>query len=336
MNIKAYIRQIAYYLPEKTESNPENRLTQKIGILTRHISADGETASDLAVKAAEKLFAQGIDSSKVEYFLLCTQSPDYIFPTTACILQEKLGLSETCGAMDLSLGCSGFVYGLGLAKGLIETGQVKNVLLITSTVYTKYINPEDNTLRPLIGDGATATFIEGIPAEEDGICGLTYGTRSKGNEKIILPVGGMRNPYSSTPVVEYEDSAGNKRTNYDFYMDGRAVTDFALDVVPQLVENVLAKLNLKKEDIDYYVFHQANRIILKYLQEACGLLESNYWNEMAEYGNTGSNSIPIGLADMLKENDSSNLQRVMLCGFGAGLSWGGCVVDLRKIMAYKS
>ena len=332
MALKAYIKQISYYLPGAVEVNPKNRLTKKTGILERHICVDDEIASDLAIKAAEMLFAQGIDKYKVEYLLYCTQSPDYFLPTTACILQDKLGLSEHCGALDYNLGCSGYIYGLGLAKGLIESGQVKNVLLITSETYSKYINPADNTVRPLFGDGAAATFIEGTEAEESGITGLVYGTRGNDYDKLIVPVGGMKQRYGSAKVTEYEDAFGSRRTNLDISMDGGAITEFALDVVPKTVENIFAKLNIKKEDIDYCVFHQANKFMLKYLQEICGLLECNYWNDVARYGNTVSSSIPIALADMLQENDKRKLKRVMLCGFGVGLSWGGCVVDLREMV----
>ena len=138
--MNAYITNIAYILPKKVEDSPVNRLTKKTGIFHRHIAAEDETAADLACQAAEKLFAQGAERTKVDYLLLCTQSPDYILPTTACILQKRLGLSVHCGALDFNLGCSGYVYGLGLAKGLIESGQAEHILLMTAETYNKYIN----------------------------------------------------------------------------------------------------------------------------------------------------------------------------------------------------
>lgn len=331
MALKAYIKQIAYYLPGTVEVNPKNRLTKKTGILERHICAEDEIASDLAAKAAEKLFSQGVVKDKIEYIFYCTQSPDYFLPTTACILQERLGLSEKCGAVDYNLGCSGYIYGLGLAKGLIESGQVHNVLLITSETYSKYINKADNTVKPLFGDGASATYIEGIEAAESGITGFVYGTRGKDYDKLIVPVGGMKQRYGSVPVAEYEDQFGSKRTNLDISMDGAAITNFALDVVPNTLKEILEKLNIKKEDIDYYVFHQANKFMLEYLQQKCDLLDCNYWNNVSGYGNTVSSSIPIALVDMMKEHKAGLLKKVMICGFGVGLSWGGCAVDLTEV-----
>ena len=340
---KAFIKAITYFVPNRVEENPRNRLTKKTGIESRHICSDDEIASDLAVKAADKLFAQGLDRTKVEFILYCTQSPDYFLPTTACILQDRLSLSEDCGALDYNLGCSGYIYGLGLAKGLIESGQVNNVLLITSETYSKYINPGDNSTKPLFGDGASATFIEGIEAEESGLSGFVYGTRGKDYGKLIVPVGGMRQRYGMVPVEYYEDTFGSKRTNLDISMDGVAITDFAMDVVPYTVNEVLRKLNLRKDDIDYYVFHQANKFILQFLQEKCNLLDCNYWNNMKHYGNTVSSSIPIALCDLIKsmwrseigvQNEVIRLKKVLLCGFGVGLSWGGCIADLEQINIY--
>ena len=327
---KAHIRQIAYYVPENVEENPQNRLTKKTGILSRHICTDDEIASDLATQACEKLFAKGVDRKKVEYLLYCTQSPDYFLPTTACVLQDKLGLLETCGALDYNLGCSGYIYGLGLAKGLIESGQVKNVLLVTSETYSKYINQEDNTVKPLFGDGASATFIEGVDTDMDGMTGFVFGTRGSGYGKLIVPVGGMKNRFG-TLVEHYEDAFGSKRTNMDLNMDGAAITEFAMDVVPQTVDAILRKAGLYRKGLDYCVFHQANKFMLDYLQQSCDLMNVPYWNDVSQYGNTVSSSIPIALCDLLITNQLHSLNKVLLCGFGVGLSWGGCVVDLSKV-----
>ncbi len=329
--MKAYITRMAFYLPEIVEENEEGRLRKKTGILRRHICLDEMTAADMAVKAVEKVFAFGFAREKIDFLLYCTQSPDYPLPSTACILQDRLGLSKCCGALDFDLGCSGYIYGLGLAKGLIESGQSKNVLLLTSETYTKYIHPEDHAVRPLFGDAATATVISAVEAETSGINGLVYGTDGSGADKLIVPVGGMRLRYHNTPATEIKDKYGNIRTNQNLYMDGAAIMDFALDVVPETVEQILAKTSLSKEDIDYYVFHQANKFMLKSLQTLCGLTEKSYCNDVAEYGNTVSNSIPIALMDMMKMEKATALKNVMLLGFGVGLSWGGCVVDLRKV-----
>ena len=330
--MKAYITKIEYVLPENKVDNPKNRLTKKTGILSRHICAEDEIASDLAIRAAEKLLSEKIDRSTIDFFILCTQSPDYYLPTTACVLQDKLGLSNDCGAFDYNLGCSGYIYGLSIAKGLIESGQARKVLLLTAETYSKYINPKDNTVYPLFGDAATATIIEAVDCEKSGLEGFVLGTNGAGYQNLIVPVGGMRQRMQSTELTEQTDEYGNYRTNRDLYMHGSAISDFALDVVPKTVEKILAKTGMGKADVDYYVFHQANKFMLQFLQMKCDLLDYPYWNDVKEYGNTVSCSIPIALVDMLEANkDTKKINKVMSIGFGVGLSWGGCIIDLSKI-----
>lgn len=327
--MKAYIKHIEKYLPSKIEENSNKRLVKKTGIIKRHICSDEQIASDLAFNAANKLLER-IDKEKVEFILYCTQSPDYYLPTTACILQYRLGLNENCGALDYNLGCSGYIYGLSLAKGLIESGQVKNVLLITSETYSKYINDKDHSVRPLFGDAATATFIEGIDADEEGIYGFVLGTKGSGYKNLIVPVGGMVQRYQDTDVEIETDDFGNVRTNRDLHMNGAAISDFALSVVPETLNEILEKTNLSRENIDYYVFHQANKFMLNYLQMTCDLMDFPYWNDVKEYGNTVSNSIPIALQDMMAQSNGKKISKVMSIGFGVGLSWGGCIIDMSK------
>lgn len=329
--MKAYITHLAYELPCQRVENPVGRLRKKTGIRARHITSADETAGDLAARVAEKLFATGVDRQNVDFLLLCTQSPDYLLPTTACILQNRLGLSSDCGAMDFNLGCSGYVYGLGLAKGLIETGQARCVLLLTSETYSKYIHPRDGATSVLFGDGATATLIERRTVACPGIYGMTYGTDGRGAKELIVPIGGSRHPYATATVEEMVDVHGNYRTNRNLYMNGSAIMNFALDVVPKGLDEVLKKGCLRKEDIDYYVFHQANRFMLNYLQQECGLSDKPYWNDVEEYGNTVSNSIPIALYDLARQRGVDGLRRIVLMGFGVGLSWGGCIVDLTSL-----
>lgn len=326
--MKAYIKKIAYYLPEIVEENPPNRLRKKTGIFRRHICGAKEIASDLAIKAVEKIFANGIDKSKVEMLLLCTQSPDYFLPTTACVLQHKLGLEKSCGAMDYNLGCSGYIYGLSLAKGMIESGQVNNVLLVTTETYSKYINEKDHSVKPLFGDGATATFVEAFDTDIPGLDGFVFGTDGSGFENLIVPAGGMVHPYGTVNVEEETDEYGNVRTASNIHMKGSAISDFALEIVPDTVEKILHKTHKTKDDIGYFVFHQANKFMLEYLQQKCDLLGYPYWNDVEEYGNTVSSSIPIALTDMLAKEKPQN-PLVMSIGFGVGLSWGGCLINTK-------
>ena len=328
--MKAYIKKIEYYLPAHVEENQNERLRQKTGIERRHVSAVDETAADMAVKAAEKLFTT-VSRDSVDYLLFCTQSPDYYLPTTACILQDRLGLSKYCGALDYNHGCTGYIYGLGLAKGLLETGQAKNVLLLTAETYSKYINSEDHAVLPLFGDAATATLLTAEDIASEGIYDFAYGTDGAGFQNLIVPVGGTRHQYQNTEVKIIKDKYGNTRTNRNLFMDGGAIMDFALDVVPMALDIILSKSSLTRQDIDYYVFHQANNFMLRSLQKICHLGKLPYWNDIKDYGNTVSNSIPIAIADMTKKIEITKLYRVMLMGFGVGLSWGGCIVDLTKM-----
>ena len=334
--MKAYIESIAYVLPEQIEETTDGRLRKKTGIERRHICAADETASDIAVRAAEKLFAV-IPRKVIDFLLFCTQSPDYPLPTTACILQDRLGLSRRCGALDYNHGCTGYIYGLGLAKGLIESGQAKNILLLTAETYSKYIHPEDHAVLPLFGDAATATLLTAKnDTTSDGIYGLEYGTDGSGFQQLIVPVGGMRHRYQETETETITDKYGNTRTNKNLFMDGGAIMDFALDVVPEALESMLAHANLARQDMDYFVFHQANQFMLKSLQRLCKLSKMPYWNDVKNYGNTVSNSIPIALVDLMKEAAPSTLRCVLLMGFGVGLSWGGCVVNLSHCKVNRS
>lgn len=323
--MKAYIKSIEYYFPKKVEKNPDNRLTKKTGILQRHICEDNQTASDLAYEAAQKLFNNGVKKENIDFIILCTQSPDYFLPTTACILQDRLGLAKNCGAFDFNLGCSGYIYGLSIAKGLIESGQAQNILFLTSETYSKYINENDGAIKPLFSDGASATLISAIQAEKTGLDGFVLGSNGSGYNNLIVPVGGMREPFGKTKIKEYIDDFGNYRTNYNLCMKGSAISDFALEVVPDTLNKVLEKCGLSKSDIDYFVFHQANKFMLDFLQMKCDLMDANYYNDVS-LGNTVSSSIPIALKDMIKSN--KNIKKVLSIGFGVGLSWGGCVIDL--------
>ena len=331
MILKAFITAIDYYLPEIVVENPIGRLRKKTGIESVHISPSEMTAGDMAVLAAEKLFASGVDRRSIDFILLCTQSPDYFLPTTACIIQDRLKLNKSCGALDFNLGCSGFIYGLGLAKGLIETGQAKKILLITSETYSKYINPEDHSVKPLFGDGAAAILISAKESGQEGIFGFVYGTDGSGAKNLIVPAGGSRKPFGKTPEEKFSDDFGNVKTNYNLNMNGAEIMNFALNRVPETLEKILSKASLNKQEIDYYVFHQANKLILDSLYQICKLEGRPYWIDLKSYGNTVSASIPIALKDMMKENKPENLKLVVIIGFGVGLSWGGCIVNLEKV-----
>ena len=328
------IKAIATYLPSEIERNEgvSEVFRAKLGIDQRHVASDDEAAGDLATAAAENLFRQyGIDRKEIEFILLCVQHPDYQVPTTACSVQSSLGIPNSCGALDYGLGCSGYVYGLSLAKGMIETGMVHNVMLLTSSVYLKYINPKDGTIRPLFGDGATATFLTAEESEQPFLHSFVFGSDGSNFDKLIIPAGGSRNMPRQTKEVFETDDQGNTRSNYEVYMDGVEIAYFTLREVPKLVEQVLGKAGLERKDIDYYVFHQASKFVLEYVQKKCKLMEYPFYNDVRDIGNTVSGTIPFAL-EHLTESLDSKLENVMLAGFGVGLSWAGCIADLSRML----
>ena len=330
----ACIRAIATYLPPAVEENKgDAAFIEKLGIRARHLAAEDVAASDLAVQAAEELFrAYGIDRKSIDFLLLCTQTPDYFVPSTACIVQDRIGLPKTCGALDYNLGCSGYVYGLALAKGLLETGLSRRLLLVTTSIYSKYSAKEDGIVRPLFGDGATATLLECMPGKCAHLGAFVFGTDGAGYDKIIIPAGGSRAMPQHVPIEWEEDRYGNRRTNYDIHMDGTGITLFSMRTVPGLIEETLSRGGLAREDLDYAVFHQANRYMLERLRIRCGLQGVPFYNDVKDIGNTVSGTLPFALDKIIEIADTKAFERVLLAGFGVGLSWGGCIADLSAML----
>lgn len=340
MSFQAEIRSIAFYLPENYLENTElarlfsgwseEKIVRKLGIERRPIAAEGETSVDMAVKAGDKLLENGsCEPEEIDFLILCTQSPDYFLPTSACLVHEGLGLPKSCGALDINLGCSGYIYGLSLCKGLIETGMAKNILFITSETYSKFINPLDRASRPLFSDGAAATLISAVePQEEAPIGPFVFGTDGGGADLLIVPAGGLRTSKSPETAIEYPDGKGSIRSKDQLKMHGPGIFSFAIDRVPHTVEELLLKGGKTRDDIGCYVFHQANKYMLDRLRELCNLNESRYFNDILHRGNTVSSSIPIAMVDAWNAGMLKPDQWVMLIGFGVGLSWGGALVKL--------
>jgi len=333
--MKQFIKAISYFLPEDTLSNekinqtfPEwdiNKISSKTGIKDRHIAAPDEFSSDMAVKAVEKLFVENnIEKSSIDFLLLCTQSPDYFLPTTACIVQDRLGLSTSCGALDFNLGCSGFVYGLGLAKGLISGGMAKNVLLITAETYSKFIHPKDKSNLTIFGDAAAATLV----SAEEGFCSIgnfEFGTDGRGANNLIVKQGGMRHP-ATDAGVDIVDEYGNVQNDNNLYMNGSEIFNFTIESVPKLIKQVLQKNNLEAEAIDLYIFHQANKYMLNHLRKKIGIPEDKFFIFLEGCGNTVSSTIPIALHEASKQGKTLKDTTALLAGFGVGYSWAGCTL----------
>ena len=334
--MKAYIKAISYYLPEEVMSNerliqefPEwtvEKVASKIGISERRISAKNQTATSMAVSAANNLFMEhNLDKSEIDFVLFCTQSPDYYLPTSACLIQNELGLSTNCGALDFNLGCSGYVYGLSLAKGLVIAGIAKNVLLLTGETYTKYIHPKDKGNRTIFGDAASATIIS-----TDGFASIEafdLGTDGSGAKNLIVRNGASRNPEKSEEITF--DENGNPLSDDHLYMNGSEIFNFTLDSVPVLVANTLEKNKLNKDDVDLFVFHQANRYMMNFLRKKMKIDEDKFYYFLENVGNTVSSTIPIALKEALNEGKIEPNQNILLAGFGVGYSWGGCILKTK-------
>jgi 3-oxoacyl-[acyl-carrier-protein] synthase III len=323
---QARIRSIAYHLPEGTLCNadlaarfPEwgvEKISEKTGINVRHIASDTECASDLAVAAAEKLFAEsGVPRDSVDTLIFCTQTPDYGLPTSACLIQSRLGLKTSVCAFDFNLGCSGYVYGLGMAHAFIASGQSERVLLLTGDTYTKLLDPEDKTVRTLFGDGATATLVDADePGAAPAIGPFVYGTEGKGGANLICASTGLRGS---------EGLAAGRNT---LYMNGPEIFNFTLASVPLAVAGLLGKASLLLSDVDLFVFHQANKYMLESIRRKIGIPPERFFISMSESGNTVSSTIPIALRDALDAGVLKPGMRVMLVGFGVGYSWGATLI----------
>jgi 3-oxoacyl-[acyl-carrier-protein] synthase-3 len=288
------------------------------------VAGQSETALDMAIKCAEKLF-QRFDKSRIDMVLLCTQSPDYFLPTSACILQDRLGLKTTAGALDFNLGCSGYVYGLALAKGLIEGGISQCVLLITSETYTKHIHPKDIGNRTIFGDGAATTIIE--KSDVEGIGQFALGTDGSGHQNLIVPNGAFKSRYNPG-APEVTDESGATRTANHLAMNGPEIFNFTIEAVPGLVQKAMEKNGLSLDQVDYVVFHQANKYMLEYLMKKIGISPDKFYINMLDTGNTVSATIPIALRQCLDKGKIKRGNRVLLVGFGVGYSYGATVVCL--------
>ena len=329
----AYIKAISYYLPETVMTNEDlvkdfpgwrvDKIAEKVGVESRHLAAEDETAGDLAEKAARKLFSEyDINPQDIDFVLLCTQSPDYFLPSTACLLQDRLGIPTSAGAFDYNLGCSGCIYGMALAKGLIAGGIAKNVLLLTAETYNKYLHPQDKGNRSIFGDGAAACLIstEGFAH----IGEFVLGTDGSGANNLIVKTGAARQRTATGRSME--DEEGHVWYDDSLYMNGGSIFNFTLDAVPAMMVQLLEKNDLEKEDVDYYVFHQANKFMLSTIQELCSLPKEKFYNHLTNTGNTVSSTVLIALKDCLDRQMIKSGDDVMITGFGVGLSWGGTML----------
>lgn len=318
----AFIQHISTYIPEDFISNDEisqrfpdwnsEQIFQKIGIKKRHITNENEFVSDIAVKAINNLLKEyNIDKSTIDYLIICTQSPDYFLPTTACLVQHRVGLHKNCGAIDINQGCSGYIYGISLADALVSSRNFKNVILVTAETYSKYLHESDKGNISLFGDAATATLISNKGLYKIGKFSL--GSDGSGAENLIVKNGGSR--YPNTQNTEDFDNF--------LYMNGKEIFNFTAKNIPGLLNDNLLLNQLQLEEIDQFIFHQANTFMLNFLRKKIGIPKEKFLIEMENYGNTVSSTIPIAFKTVFEQQND----KVMLVGFGVGYSWGAVCLE---------
>ena len=328
----AYLKAISYYTPSNVVNNEDlqksltdvdvEKIAKQVGVVNRSVAVENQTASDLAVEAAKKLFKEyEIPPKDIDFVILCTQSPDYFYPSTAWILQDRLGIPKNSGAFDFDLGCSGFVYGLAIAKGLVHAGVASNILLLTADILSSYLNPTDSN-RILFGDAASAAVISETGFAEIG--DFVLGSDGSGYENLIIRNGACRHR-ERTGNVRIDDS-GQKCYDDYFYMNGNNIFNFTVDLIPELIKDTVAKNNLSKEDVDYYVFHQANKYMLNTLRKINKIPKEKFFVDLSDTGNTTSSTIPVGLKKAMTNGDLHDQMNVMIAGFGVGLSWGATIL----------
>jgi 3-oxoacyl-[acyl-carrier-protein] synthase-3 len=335
--MEAEIRAITATLPDRVVTNDEldrehpewnlELVAHRMGVQQRHIAGPDETTLDLGHRAALDLFeAHGALPSCLDVLIFCTQSADYILPPNATVLHGRLDLPQRVSAFDINLACSGFVYALDIARSMIRAGSAENIVIVAGDTYSKYINPGDRSARVLFGDAATASW---IAAADRGlrISDISCCTSGREHAIFMIPAGGCRQPRSDATRVEQTDESGNVRSAENIHMAGRELLHFMATVIPKHVTDFLAERGLTRDDIDLYVFHQASAVVIDSLRMALGLTPERVFVNLSRIGNTVSASIPMALRDAQAEGRIASGQRLLLCGFGVGLSWASALID---------
>jgi 3-oxoacyl-[acyl-carrier-protein] synthase-3 len=334
MTIK--IEALDYYLPERSVSNAEletihptwdvEKVGAKSGVLNRHIAGKTETAFDLSKKAVEKLLDHSsINKEDIHGIIFCTQSPDYIMPSNAFLIHKTFGFGSNVWAFDYNLACSGFVYGLAIARGMIVSGMGSNVLLINADTYSKFINEDDRSTSVLFGDGAAATLLTSA-ADGEGILDISLASAGQAYDSFYIPAGGCRFPKNEATAKLETDQSGNVKSQENIHMNGFAVWKFISNTVPQQIEEILKRNNLSSDKIDQFVLHQASKLTIDSLVKVLNIDSSKVYLNLHRVGNTVSASIPIALKDAINEGKVKQGDLLLLSGFGVGLSWGSAVI----------
>lgn len=301
------------------------------GIARRRIADKNTCASDLCIKAAEKLISElGWEKDSIDAVVFVTQTPDYMVPATSPMIQDKLGLSEECYTLDISLGCSGWVYAMSVLASLLQNGTMKRGLLMAGDTPVKFCSKEDKSTYPLFGDAGTVTALE--YNENVNSMYFTFNSDGSGKNAIIIEEGGYRNLINNHSFELKEYGEGIIRSNMELSMDGMSVFSFAISKAPKSVNGLLRKFNLDKEHIDYFIFHQANLFLNEKIRKKLNIEAQKVPYCLDDYGNTSCASIPLTLVTRKSNELQSRSLKIVGCGFGVGLSWGSIYFETNNIV----
>jgi 3-oxoacyl-[acyl-carrier-protein] synthase-3 len=322
------LKGIAACVPSNIEENraitgnPDiEKLIKATGVERRHVAQPETCTSDLCFKAAEKLIEElSWDRNEIEGLVFISQTPDYILPATSPILQHRLNLSKECFTLDISLGCSGYIHGLSTLAGYMQSGSIKKALLLVGDTSSKVCSVDDKSTYPLFGDAGTATALE--YSENDEGFQFHLGSDGSGHNAIIIQDGAYRSPYNgkSLDIKAIED--GISRNNLHLTLDGMDVFSFGISKAPETLNQLLQKLEIDKNNIDYFYFHQANMMMNERIRKKLGLPVEKVPTSLKDFGNTSSASIPLTMVTETAENLRKGKNEIIACGFGVGLSWG--------------
>jgi len=303
------------------------------GVENRRIADEKTTTADLCVHAAEQLIKDlGWNKEDINCLVFVSQTPDYILPATSCIIQDRLGLSQECYALDISSGCSGWVYGLSTITSLVSQGggNIRKALLLAGETPSKSCSKKDKSAWPLFGDAGTATALEFSNNSND--LQFHFGTDGSGYDAIIIPNGGYRNPFNAESLVEHKVEDGIIRNNVCTILDGMNVFSFGISKAPETINKLCDKFNIDKELVSAFLFHQANLFMNEKIRKKLKLPVEKVPYSLKNFGNTSSASIPLTLVTEWNEKLIHEKQHIIACGFGVGLSWGSVYFETENII----
>jgi len=328
-NRRAYIKHITSHYPENIfEFDINDKRIKRLGVVKKHYVSSNESVSDLIIIAGNKLLDEyNIDRNNIDAVLVCTQTPDFQIPATSGIVQDRLGITKKSLCFDITSGCNGYIHTLSVAKGLIESGQIKNALIFNADIISTIINPQ-NLLSSLFGDSAAATFIDSVESDKEYLHSFVFGTDGSGYNHIIKSAPSYKHRDLSWEEMtrEVKDENGSISRLTDLFIDDTSIGLFVLNVLPDIVKDILLLSKLTYDDIDQFFFHQSNKVVMDAIRNLLDISKDKLFMGFKNIGNTSSASIPNAIELYIKDNHTPITN--MLVGFGVGLSWGGCIADL--------